>query len=95
MLIVGRPCPQCDAPLAQGAKYCSRCGWSEYPHARERMVWGGILLFLGVPLLVVGGCYLVMVDVQSGGPAAPPGALALAFLLVGWMIWMFLRTFRK
>jgi hypothetical protein len=55
-------CPNCKAPLTVDVRYCVQCGWGFEPsRTGETVLYALLVLFVGFPLLFMGGCgFLVM-----------------------------------
>ena len=95
-------CPNCNEPLAGGANYCANCGWRpEPPKTSEKLTYGLLLLFAGVPLLAFGGCFSLealgsdwTVKLDAWGIASALVALICIGSFVALLI-QFVRSFRR
>ena len=66
----GRHCLNCGAYNEDGAAYCHQCGKSTVNARAKTLIF--LLIFLGLPGLVVGGCGLIVGLSALVGPKTPP-----------------------
>ena len=88
------------------ARYCPRCGWSSGPNRTgERVAYGLVLLLVGVPALLVGGCFAFVGLIGAGSVTSSSAdqGLIVGFGLIGLvgigifllLLWLFIRSFRR
>ena len=91
------PCPNCGILLIQEDGPCPRCGWKR-SDSGMKWVWGCLTLFIGVPSLLVGGCFFIVADVTGSSNGSDPGFFliaAIGFLIFLALVILFARSFRR
>ena len=92
-------CPRCGWQSEEGVPYCPQCGTSLGKPTTAQTVWLIVsillLVFVGLPALALGGCYLLM-STFSGTDMTKVllGAAGLLVVFVG-TVWFFIYRIKR
>lgn len=93
-----RTCPQCGNTIPYEAKICHVCGHGRRANSTAIAIWVLLLVLVGMPAGLLGGCFLLMSGGMGGGAAGTAQMLGLGLIGVALPVFflvMLIRAGRK
>ena len=88
-----RKCPNCGLEMPATQPVCENCGYqfvNTTDRTVERVVTILLLVFIGVPAALFGGCVLLM----SAGDPSGLGFALVPLAIFGLLLWLTIRAYR-